>query len=105
MKELKKKLEERIKLEFEILNKAENVEEKKAAMDRLTELYKLMNECEKGNTDSTFQYIKLGVELIDISAPLIFYGIWMRRGLKFEENGVLSSGVFKGLVSKFKPTK
>lgn len=49
--------------------------------------------------------VKTGVEIIGVVAPLVFYGLWMKRGLKFEEEGTFTSTTFKGLVSKFKPTK
>ena len=50
-------------------------------------------------------YFKLGVDVTGIILPLIFYGVWMNRGLKFEETGTLTSGVFKGLIGKFRTTK
>ena len=49
--------------------------------------------------------IKIGVEVLGVTAPLVFYGIWMNRGLKFEEEGSFTSQTFKGLIGKFKPTK
>lgn len=50
-------------------------------------------------------YVKTGVELASIVVPVIFYGIWMKRGLEFEQEGSYTSATFKGLVSKFKTTK
>ncbi len=52
-----------------------------------------------------FDGIKMGVEIVGITAPLVFYGIWMNRGLQFEEEGSFTSQTFKGLIGKFKPTK
>lgn len=49
--------------------------------------------------------VKTGVEIVGVVAPLVFYGVWMNRGLKFEEEGSFTSTTFKGLISKFKPTK
>lgn len=51
------------------------------------------------------KWLKSGVDIIGIAAPLIFYGVWMRRGLEFEKTGAFSSSVFRGLTSKFRPTK
>lgn len=49
--------------------------------------------------------VKTGVEIVGVVVPLVFYGVWMNRGLKFEEEGSFTSTTFKGLISKFKPTK
>lgn len=49
--------------------------------------------------------VKTVVEIGSIGAPLIFYGIWMNRGLEFEKEGTFTSKVCSGLFSKFKPTK
>lgn len=49
--------------------------------------------------------VKIVLEALAVGAPLIFYGIWMRRGFKFEETGTFTSSVFKGLFSRFRPTK
>ena len=40
-----------------------------------------------------------------IVLPLIFYGIWMRRGFQFEKEGSITSKTFQGLIGKFKTTK
>lgn len=52
-----------------------------------------------------FSAIKCGIDLAGITLPLIFYGIWMNRGLEFEKEGSFTSTTFKGLFGKFKPTK
>ena len=49
--------------------------------------------------------IKCGIDFAGITLPLIFYGIWMNRGLEFEKEGSFTSATFKGLFGKFKPTK
>lgn len=51
------------------------------------------------------RYFRLGIAAAELILPLIFYGIWMRKGLKFEETGAFTSTTFKGLLNKFKPTK
>lgn len=50
-------------------------------------------------------YIKTGIEIASIVLPMIFYGVWMKRGFKFEETGTYTSQTFKGLTNRFKPTK
>ena len=51
------------------------------------------------------RYVKIGVATAELVLPLVFYGVWMRRGLKFEETGTFTSQTFKGLLNRFKPTR
>lgn len=51
------------------------------------------------------RFIELGIGLSGIILPLIFYGKWMKEGLKFEETGTFTSMTFRGLFNNFKPTK
>ena len=51
------------------------------------------------------RYVKIGVATAELVLPLVFYGIWMKRGLKFEETGTFTSQTFKNLFNRFKPTK
>ena len=50
-------------------------------------------------------FVKSGVEVLGVVAPIMFYSAWMKRGLRFEETGTYTSQTFKGLFGKFKPTK
>ncbi len=51
------------------------------------------------------RYFKLGMAAADLILPLIFYGVWMRRGFRFEEKGTFTSTTFRGLFTRFRPTK
>lgn len=51
------------------------------------------------------RWIKFGVDIAQIGLPLLFYGIWMKQGFKFEETGTFTSNTFRGLINKFKPTR
>lgn len=51
------------------------------------------------------RYVKIGVAAAELVLPLIFYGVWMKKGLKFEETGTYTSQTFKNLFNRFKPTK
>lgn len=51
------------------------------------------------------RYVKIGVATAELVLPLVFYGVWMKRGLKFEETGTFTSQTFKNLFNRFKPTK
>ena len=51
------------------------------------------------------RWIRVGTAAAELVIPLIFYGVWMRRGFKFEETGAYTSTTFRGLFNRFKPTK
>lgn len=102
-------------------------EEKSSAIEDLVKLYKLRIEETKNEwdfnekydaheSDKQFKkaqleeqvkdrYFRLGVEAAGIILPLIFYGIWMRKGFEFEETGTFTSTTFRGLFNRFRPTK
>lgn len=49
--------------------------------------------------------VRTGVAVGELVLPLVFYGIWMNRGFKFEESGSFTSTTFKNLLNRFRPTK
>ena len=51
------------------------------------------------------RYVRIGVATAELVLPLVFYGVWMKRGLKFEETGTFTSQTFKNLFNRFKPTR
>ena len=108
--------------------------EKSTAIDDLTKLYKLrieenksvwdadekynrrMMDEESVTKDGDFKerqiaeqvkdrYFRVGIAGAELLLPLIFYGIWMNKGFKFEETGTFTSSTFKGLINRFRPTK
>lgn len=108
--------------------------EKSMAIDDLTKLYKLRIEENKSEWDADEKYdrrvmegeantkddelkqkqleeqvkeryFRVGVAAAELMVPLIFYGIWMRKGFKFEETGTYTSKTFTGLINRFRPTK
>ena len=115
--EIRKLLEEEIKAEIRDLSTLEpGSKEKSTAIEDLAKLYKLRIEetrnewdfnekYESRDSDMQFKknqleeqvkdrYFRLGVEAAGIILPLIFYGIWMRKGFKFEETGTFTSTTF-----------
>jgi len=109
-------------------------DEKSSAIDDLAKLYKLRIEENKSEWDADEKYgrrvmegeantkddelkqkqleeqvkeryFRVGVAAAELMVPLIFYGIWMRKGFKFEETGTYTSKTFTGLINRFKPTK
>lgn len=51
------------------------------------------------------RYFRTGIAACELVLPLMFYGIWMNKGFKFEETGTISSSVFRNLINRFRPTK
>ncbi len=126
--EIRKLLEEEIKAEIRDLSTLEpGSKEKSTAIEDLAKLYRLRIEetknewdfnekYESRDSDMQFKknqleeqvkdrYFRLGVEAAGIILPLIFYGIWMRKGFKFEETGTFTSTTFRSLFNRFRPTK
>ena len=128
-------LNEEIADEIKALSELEaGSNEKSAAIDDLTKLYKLRIEENKSSWDADDKYnrrimdeksndkddeikqkqleeqvkdryFKVGIAAAELMIPLMFYGIWMNRGFKFEETGTITSSTFKGLINRFRPTK
>ena len=71
----------------------------------LVDSRKMDNEEDKNKFDKMISISKIGVEIFGVVGPLVFYNSWMKKGFKFEETGMLTSQTFKGLISKFKPTR
>ena len=51
------------------------------------------------------RYFRIGIAAAELIIPLIFYGVWMRKGFKFEETGTYTSGTFRNFFGRLKPTK
>lgn len=121
-------LEEEIKAEIKRLGSLESgSSEHTTAVDSLTKLYKLKLEEDKNTYErldkienreidqesKTAQmaesvkdrYFRFGMAAAELVLPLMFYGVWMRRGFKFEQDGTFTSQTFRGLFSRFRPTK
>lgn len=115
-------------------NLNEGSKEKSTAIDDLAKLYKLrieeskndweydekynrrVMEEEAGTRDEEMKrtqlseqikdrYFRLGIAAAELMIPLMFYGIWMKKGFKFEETGTYTSTTFRGLFNRFRPTK
>lgn len=98
-------------------------EKKQSAIDDLSKLYhlkieeaKLAEENDVRNCDEQFKeeqlkeqtkdrYFKAGIAAAEIIIPIIFYSVWLKKGFKFEENGIFTSTTFRSLWSKFRPRK
>ena len=121
-------LEEEIRAEIKRLGYLESgSQEHTTAVDSLTKLYKLKLEEDKNayehldkienreiDRESKIaqmmesvkdRYFRFGMAAAELVLPLMFYGVWMRRGFKFEQDGTFTSQTFRGLFSRFRPTK
>ena len=49
--------------------------------------------------------IKYGLDAASIGLPLLFYGIWMKQGFRFEETGTYTSQTFRSLFGRFSPKR
>ena len=126
--EIKNLLEEEIKNEIENLASLEPGSEKHStAVESLAKLYKVkldedktsmeyLDKTQNRESDEGFKvaqieenvkdrYVKIGIAAAELVLPLTFYAFWMRKGFKFEEKGTYTSTTFRGLFSRFKPTK
>ena len=118
-------LEEEIKAEIKRLGSLESgSQEHTTAVDSLTKLYKLKLEEDKNTYErldkienreidqesKTAQmaesvkdrYFRFGMAAAELVLPLMFYGVWMKRGFKFEQDGTFTSQTFRGLFSRFR---
>lgn len=128
-------LSEEIAAEIQALSELDSgSEEKSTAIEDLTKLYKLRIEENKSIWDADEKYnrrvmegeantrdnevkrtqiaenvkdryFRVGIAVAELMIPLVFYGVWMKKGFKFEETGTFTSSTFKGLINRFRPTK
>lgn len=134
-KRIEELLGEEIAAEIEAISELPlGSKEKSTAIDDLTKLYKLRIEENKilWDVDEKYnrrvmdenantrddeikrqqigetvkdRYFRVAIAGAELLVPLMFYGIWMRKGFKFEETGTITSSTFKGLINRFRPTK
>ena len=117
-------LSEEIEGEIENLSSLEpGSDEHSKAVESLSKLYKLKIEESKNQSEleekqkeellkqeqmkeqRIDRWVKVGVAACELTIPLIFYGVWMKRGFKFEETGTFCSPTFKNFFSRLRPTK
>ena len=116
-------LEEEIKAEIKRLGSLESgSQEHTTAVDSFTKLeedkntYERLDKIENREIDQESKtaqmaesvkdrYFRFGMAAAELVLPLMFYGVWMRRGFKFEQDGTFTSQTFRGLFSRFRPTK
>lgn len=128
MDKVREKLEEELGAELDRLaSLTANAQDTNDAIDNIVALYKLKLEEDKialerveKEVDREIEdkiktqqlkesvkdrYFRTGVAVAEITLPLIFYGIWLGVGFKFEEENTFTSKVFQSLYNRFRPTK
>lgn len=87
-------------------------EEHTALLKTITELYKLRidensksAEAEALKSQKNERWVKVLISGMELVVPLVCYGHWFNKGLKFEETGSVSSSFMRNLMQKFKPIK
>ena len=128
MGKVREKLEEELGAELDRLaSLTANTQDTNDAIDNIVALYKLKLEEDKialerveKEVDREIEdkiktqqlkesvkdrYFRTGVAVAEITLPLIFYGIWLGVGFKFEEENTFTSKVFQSLYNRFRPTK
>ena len=122
-REIKEKMEDIVLSKLQELESEEDPEKRKALIAEIAKMCAMKNDEEKVSLewDNSYRdsgtkveeledkkkdrFVKIGITLLEVVPPLIFYGKWMTRGFKFEETGTYSSPTFRGLIKFFKPTK
>lgn len=109
---MKNKNQNRELLEGEIQSEIKKIssmkpgtEEHSAAVESLAKLYKLDVDHTQVREQKWERYVRYGLETAGLVLPLVFYGVWMKRGFKFEETGTYTSTTFRGLFNRFRPTR
>ena len=80
--------------------KRDQAAEERAARERDIQLKEA--ELDDRKTDRLF---RAGIAMLELGVPLVCYGHWFRKGLKFEETGSITSSMMRNLINKFKTKK
>lgn len=101
-KALRREIEEEIRrLKTMIVDE----KERQMAIENIKVLYDLLNESNKQSfVDNFVKIATVGVQALGIIVPALVYTSFMDKGFKFEEEGVYTSGTFKNLTGRLRPT-
>lgn len=127
--EIRKQLVDEISHEFEKISKLDlGSESHTKAVESVVKLYKtytdevekernFSNACDQADTqereyrlkveqmeeDRKNRKYRLILDGASIGVPLVFYGLWMAMGFKFERDGTFTSTTFRNFFSKLRP--
>lgn len=91
---------EALKLEEELELEKQKLELEKEKLE--LEKNKAAEEQKGAKTDRIINGVAKAAE---IAVPALLYSVLFTRGLKFEQTGSVTSGFFRGLITKIRPTK
>lgn len=92
----KERLTEELHANLEYLKELDTTTEEYARVtDRIEQLQSIIDKDQK-----TDKYVDWGLKAGSILLPLITYGAWFKRGLHFEEEGVVKSSFVRNLINK-----
>lgn len=101
-KDLRREIEEEIR-RLKTMDMSES--ERKMAIENIKVLYDLLNESNKQSfVDNFVKIAALGVQALGVIVPALVYTSFLDKGFKFEEEGVYTSGTFKNLTGRLRPT-
>jgi len=111
MEETKKLIDRRIEiLEAGLKDLTPGSEGYESVSSAIAELLKIRSEIDKNELASTTtveegrkdRWTKIGTTAFSVTLPLFVYSLLWKRGLKFEEEGYVSSTSVKNLFQRFK---
>lgn len=104
--------EKKVEYDFEEKRERRNMEKEQAQDDaimrdqrKLEELQirdEEIHEKELGRAEQRVdRWVRVAVAGAELIIPLFMYGLWVRRGFKFEETGSYTSKTFLNLINRF----
>ena len=103
-KEIKKQMEAEVVRLLEELTKVDPCsEDYRDITARIRDINSAIELSSVDKKNVIFQGLDVGVKAAGVVLPIVFYSVWMKRGLEFEKEGTFTSGTFKGLVKYFSP--
>jgi len=51
------------------------------------------------------RWVQFGAAVAGVMLEMIFYGYWLSRGYKYEQDGIVTSPTLKDLIRKMRPPK
>lgn len=81
------------------------IKEKQFELDKEMKLNNYENSKNELHEQRIDRIVKISIAAAELILPLMFYALWMKRGLEFEKFGTYTSATFQGLFRNFKPTK
>ena len=86
--------------------KTAETKKKESLLEAKEEIHRNRTEAEKEIRERRIdRWVNGAITVASTAASLVFYGVWMHKGFKFEETGTFTSTTFKGLFNRFRPMK